>query len=220
MIVVDGDDDHRYQPGFLFVPFGIHAPREVTRSRRKVLHRSISLVYGDITRIDADANEVHLANGSVLGYHTLMIATGVEPCPDQGPGLLGQQWWRTIHEFYSYQGSVALAEALRTWPGGRLVVHIADMPIKCPVAPLEFAFLADSYFRDRGIRDQVDLTYVTPLDAAFTKPIAARAFGTTLYIGASMWWRTSWSYASIPSAVPSLPSTRPRFPSISWSRSH
>ena len=47
------------------------------------------------------------------------------------------------------------------------------MPIKCPVAPLEFCFLADWYFHERGIRDQVQLTYVTPLDGAFTKPVAS-----------------------------------------------
>ena len=54
------------------------------------------------------------------------------------------------------------------------------MPIKCPVAPLEFAFLADDFFKSRGIRDNVTMTYVTPLGAAFTQPIAAQAFGATL----------------------------------------
>ena len=47
------------------------------------------------------------------------------------------------------------------------------MPIKCPVAPLEFAFLADWYLRERGVRDRVDLVYSTPLDGAFTKPVAS-----------------------------------------------
>ena len=86
----------------------------------------------------------------------------------------------SVHEFYSYKGSTALAEKLKTWPGGKLVIHITEMPIKCPVAPLEFAFLADAFFKDKGMRDKVELTYVTPLDAAFTKPIAAEAFGNTL----------------------------------------
>ena len=54
------------------------------------------------------------------------------------------------------------------------------MPIKCPVAPLEFAFLADWYFQERGIRDKVDIAYVTPLDAAFTKPVASEALGGLL----------------------------------------
>jgi len=180
LTVVDADDDHRYQPGFLFVPFGIYRPDQVTRSRRRVLHPSVSLVYGQIARVEAEANRVQLVDGRTLEYHTLIIATGVQPRPDQTPGLQGEQWHRSIHEFYTYDGSVALAEALRTWPGGHLVVHITDMPIKCPVAPLEFAFLADAYFKERGIRDRVRITYVTPLGAAFTKPIAAQAFGTTL----------------------------------------
>jgi len=85
-----------------------------------------------------------------------------------------------VHEFYSYKGSTALTQKLKTWPGGKLVIHITEMPIKCPDAPLEMAFLADAYLKDTGMRDKVELTYVTPLDAAFTKPIAAEAFGNTL----------------------------------------
>jgi sulfide:quinone oxidoreductase len=59
-------------------------------------------------------------------------------------------------------------------------VSIVDMPIKCPVAPLEFAFLADWYFRERGIRELVELSFVTPLDAAFTKPVASQRLGGLL----------------------------------------
>ncbi|MDX3458610.1 FAD/NAD(P)-binding oxidoreductase [Streptomyces sp. ME02-8801-2C] len=57
---------------------------------------------------------------------------------------------------------------------------MADLPIKCPVAPLEFAFLTDWYLQRCGIRDKVELTYVTPLDAAFTKPVAAKTLGDLL----------------------------------------
>jgi len=57
---------------------------------------------------------------------------------------------------------------------------VVDLPIKCPVAPLEFCFLADSYFHRRGIRDRVRLTYATPLDAAFTNPVAAGALAGLL----------------------------------------
>jgi sulfide:quinone oxidoreductase len=54
------------------------------------------------------------------------------------------------------------------------------MPIKCPVAPLEFTFLADSFFKDKGMRDRVEITYVTPLDGAFTKPVASKRLGGML----------------------------------------
>ena len=178
--VIDADDHHRYQPGYLFIPFGTYQPTQVTKSRRKVLHKDIALIYGEIDRVEADANRVLLSDGRVFDYDQLIIATGVEPRPDQTPGMDGEGWRDTIHEFYTYEGSVALAKKLEDWQGGRLVVHITEMPIKCPVAPLEFSFLADDYFKKRGMRDKVELVYVTPLDAAFTKPIAAEAFGNTL----------------------------------------
>lgn len=178
--VVDADDDHRYQPGFLFIPFGRYQPTEVTRSRRSLLASGVELVYGELELIRPTENAVNLADGRVLHYDALVIATGVTPRPDLTPGMTGPGWRESVHEFYTYEGAVALGERLREWPGGRLVVHIAEMPIKCPVAPLEFTFLADAFFRNRGIRDRVEITFVTPLDAAFTKPIAAAAFGSTL----------------------------------------
>ena len=178
--VIDADDEHRYQPGYLFMPFGTYTPDQVTKSRRKFINKDIALVYGEIDRVDADANQVYLTDGRTFDYDELIIATGVEPRPDQTPGMDGEGFRDTIHEFYTYEGSVALAEKLKNWGGGKLVVHITEMPIKCPVAPLEFAFLADDFFKKRGMRDKVELIYVTPLDAAFTKPIAAAAFGNTL----------------------------------------
>ena len=178
--VVDADDNHRYQPGFLFMPFGTYRPDQVTKSRRKALNKDVPLVYGEIDRVLPDENAVLLTDGRRLDYDVLIIATGVTPRPDQTDGMQGELWGTKVHEFYTYEGSVHLAEALKAWQGGRLVINIVEMPIKCPVAPLEFAFLADSYFKDRGIRDKVEMTYVTPLPGAFTKPIAAEAFGNTL----------------------------------------
>lgn len=179
--VVDSDDQHRYQPGYLFMPFGTYQPGQVTKSRRKFLRKDVALVYGEIDAVKAADNTVILTDGRTLPYDMLVIATGVRPRPDQTPGMMDEPGWRdTVHEFYSYEGSVALAEKLKDWPGGHLVIHIVDMPIKCPVAPLEFAFLADDYFTKKGMRDKVQMTYVTPLDGAFTKPIAAKAFGNTL----------------------------------------
>ena len=178
--VVDADDNHRYQPGYLFVPFGTYKPTQITKSRRANLSKDVPLVYGEIDKVVADENAVLLTDGRRLDYDVLIIATGVSPRPDQTDGMLGEQWGDSVHEFYTYDGSVKLAEKLRNWEGGRLVVNIVEMPIKCPVAPLEFSFLADSFFKEKGMRDKVEMTYVTPLPGAFTKPIAAQAFGDTL----------------------------------------
>jgi sulfide:quinone oxidoreductase len=179
--VVDQDDAHLYQPGFLFIPFGTYSPDDVVRSRKPLLARGVELAYGEVDRVDPAANEVLLIGGRRLPYDYLVIATGVQPRPDQTPGMLdGGEWRRRIFDFYTYDGAVALEAALRTFDHGRLVVHIVDMPIKCPVAPLEFTFLADAWLRERGLRDRVELVYATPLPGAFTKPVASARLGSML----------------------------------------
>jgi sulfide:quinone oxidoreductase len=179
--VVDRSDRHFYQPGYLFIPFGTYTPDEVVKPRQRFISAGVDLLYGDIDRVKPDGSEVLLTDGRRLPYDYLVIATGVEPKPDQTRGMLdGGRWRESIFDFYTYDGAVALAKALRGFAGGRLVVHIVDMPIKCPVAPLEFTFLADAYFQRRGIRDQVELVYATPLPGAFTKPIASRLLGSML----------------------------------------
>jgi sulfide:quinone oxidoreductase len=178
--VVDSADTHYYQPGYLFIPFGTYRPDEVTRPTKRFIPAGVDLVTGEVDRVVPDENRVVLVDGAELGYDYLVIATGTTPRPDQTPGMTGDQWRASIHEFYTYDGAVALAEKLRTWPGGRLVVQVVEMPIKCPVAPLEFTFLADAYFAERGLRDQVEITYVTPLEGAFTQPVASRYLGDML----------------------------------------
>jgi sulfide:quinone oxidoreductase len=117
---------------------------------------------------------VHLGDGAVLPYDVLIVATGARLVPEETEGMTGDGWLETIFPFYTPEGATALAAALQRFDGGRLVVNLVDMPIKCPVAPLEFAFLADWHLRERGIRNRTELVYVTPLDGAFTKPIASQ----------------------------------------------
>jgi len=171
--VVDQDDHHVYQPGLLFVPFGLADPEEISRTRHRQFHKGIDFHRAEIDRVDVDIDRVYLTDGTTLDYDVLIVATGARLVPEETEGLLGEGWMEKVFTFYTPEGAAALAEALEDFDGGRLVVNIVDMPIKCPVAPLEFSFLADWYFRQRGIRDDVELVYVTPLDGAFTKPVAA-----------------------------------------------
>ncbi len=178
--VVDQDDTHLYQPGLLFVPFGLSAPEDIVRTRSRQLHKHIEFRQQEIDRVDLERDTVVLMDGSELPYDVLVVATGVRLAFDETEGLLGDGWAKNVHSFYDLVSATALYDTLESFPGGRIVVNIVDMPIKCPIAPLEFAFLTDWYFTDRGLRDKVQLTYVTPLDGAFTKPIAAAALGELL----------------------------------------
>jgi len=177
--VVEQSDTHFYQPGYLFIPFGTYTPDEVVKPTKRFIPDGVELVHGVVDKVVAGDNEVLLADGTTLAYDYLIIASGTTPRPDETPGMT-DGWDHNVFTFYTYDGAVALAEKLKTWDGGKLVVQICEMPIKCPVAPLEFTFLADAFFDDKGIRDKVDITYVTPLEGAFTKPVASAHLGHML----------------------------------------
>jgi len=178
--IVDGTDEHYYQPGFLFVPFGTYRMRDIVRPRRQYLPGMIRYILSGIERIDPEKKSVALANGESMRYDCLIIATGTDIHPEQTEGLLDDEWGRSKFDFYTPRGAERLGQFLKSWEGGKLVVSITEMPIKCPVAPLEFLFLADAYFSERGMRDKVDLHLVTPLSGAFTKPTSSNVLGEFL----------------------------------------
>lgn len=170
--IVDKDENHYYQPGFLFIPFGIYQPEEVIRPKREFLPKGVKFLIDNVQKIEGEQNQVVLASGTVLPYDILVVATGAVPVPEETEGLKGKLWYKDIFDFYSYEGTTRLAKKLENWQGGKLVINLAETLIKCPVAPLEFTFLADAYFTEKGMRDKVEISYVTPLSGAFTKPKA------------------------------------------------
>ncbi len=171
--LIDKDNVHYYQPGFLFVPFGINKPAEIKRSKREFIKPGIDFVISEITNVDWDKQEVTTKTEGTFKYDILIMSTGCGVRIDAVEGLQ-DGWGKDIYGFYGFEDCQNLTRALREFKGGKLVVNIAEMPIKCPVAPLEFAFLADWFFHTKGIRDNVEIEFVTPLTGAFTKPIASR----------------------------------------------
>jgi sulfide:quinone oxidoreductase len=178
--VVDQDDAHVYQPGLLFVPFGLTHPEDIVRPRGRQLRPGIEYRTTGVDHVATERHEVVLGDGATLPYDVLVVATGSVLAPEETEGLTGPGWMERVFTFYTPEGAAGLEAALAGFDHGRLVVNVVEMPIKCPVAPLEFCFLADWFLRQRGVRDAVELTYVTPLDGAFTKPVAAARLGGML----------------------------------------
>jgi sulfide:quinone oxidoreductase len=179
--VVDERKEHYYQPGYLFIPFDIYKPEDIVKPVQKFLPNGVNLITDKIDHIEAGENYIQMAGGLQLPYNILIIATGAKIAPEETEGMKGSLWHKQVFDFYTYEGAVALRNALRNWQGGNLVVHITEMPIKCPVAPLEFAFLADAFFTHKKMRNKVNITYVTPLSGAFTKPKSTAALEHLLH---------------------------------------
>ncbi len=178
--IIDARKEHYYQPGYLFLPFDIYKPEDIIKPIDKFIPKGVKLIQLGIDKIDASDNTVWLQDGSHLTYDILIIATGSRIAPEEIPGMAGNEWKKSVFDFYTFEGALALRNKLREWQGGKLVVHITEMPIKCPVAPLEFAFLADDYFQKKQMRNKVEITYVTPMSGAFTKPKASAALSHLL----------------------------------------
>jgi len=178
--IVDQFKTHYYQPGFLFIPFGMYKEKDVIKPKGDFFPTGTNVIYSLVDRIEGEKSQVLLENGVAIKYDYLIIATGAKIAPEETPGLKGNLWHKTIHDFYTVEGATNLAKFFKTWQGGHLVINIAELPYKCPVAPLEFAFFADAFFSERGMRDKVKITYTTPLSGAFTKPRASQMLGGLL----------------------------------------
>ena len=173
--LVDKTGKHVYQPGFLYVAFGRTKPRSLVRDERRLLRKRVNLVLGEAVRIDPEARKVHLADGRALEYDRLIVALGARLVPDELPGYA-----EAAHHFYTVEAAVKLRDVLARFQGGRVVVTVASVPYKCPPAPSEAACQLDYYFAKRGIRDKVDIHFLSPLSRVFplepVNPVVEQVF--------------------------------------------
>jgi sulfide:quinone oxidoreductase len=178
--IIDKEKVHYYQPGFLFIPFGFYKKEDVIKPKYDFIPAGVNMIFSDVDRINGEKSEVILKDGVVLKYDYLIIATGVRIVPEETQGLKDGLWYKNIFDFYTIDGALALGNFFKTWDGGDLVLNVAEMPIKCPVAPLEFVMFADAFFTERGMRDRIRIKFVTPLSGAFTRPRASEILGNML----------------------------------------
>ncbi len=172
--IVDQNREHIYQPGLLFIPFGVYKDKkDLVKPRDNFLPREAKFIVSSIKRVDPEKNKVYLEQGE-LQYDLLIIASGSSVDPSEQEGMLGRHWQESIFDFYTIDGAMKLQKALRNFHGGSLVLNVAEMPVKCPVAPPEFVMLADWYFHERELRNKVKIFFATPLNGPFTKPIASK----------------------------------------------
>ncbi len=172
--LIDQYKTHYYQPGFLFIPFGIYNKQDVIKPKANFFPIGIRSIFSKVDRIDAKENKVLLDGGQSINYDYLIVATGTKTCPEETLGLKEDLWYKNIFDFYTIEGALALQKFFKNWEGGKLVMCIAELPYKCPVAPIEFVCLAEAFFAKKGMRDKVEITYVTPMSGAFTKPVATK----------------------------------------------
>jgi sulfide:quinone oxidoreductase len=161
--VVDQTGQHTYQPGFMYIAMGGERADRLQRAERGLLDSRVALVIGEIEKVDELTQTVHLKDGERVGYDYLVLATGSRIVPESI-----EHFDTEAQHFYSAEAALELRHALDAFTGGRIVIAIAGMPYKCPPAPLEVSFLIESELRQRGLRDQSEVHFCSPIGRAFT----------------------------------------------------
>lgn len=161
--VIDEFGQHLYQPGWLYVPFGEETPGKLRKRERSLLRKNVELIVERVVGIDPVKKTVQLAGKTEIPYDILVLATGSRVAPEEVPGFA-----EGAHHFYTSDAAIKLRARLDGFEGGRLVVGVADIPYKCPPAPLEFVFKVDEFLSNRGLRDKTELVYLSPINRAFT----------------------------------------------------
>lgn len=171
--IIDRKEQHHFQPGYLFIPFGIYGENDILKPKKEFIPKGVEFVVDNIVKIDKDQRKVETAANGSYDYDWLVIATGCDIHPEEIDGMV-DGWRKEIFDFYTLDGALALKKELKYFDSGKIVLNIAEVPYKCPIAPLEFVFMADWFFTVNGVRDKVEIELVTPLDNVFTKPVAAK----------------------------------------------
>ena len=173
--IIDNDAIHHYQPGWLFIPFGIYTARDCRKPKREFIPKGVNFIFDEIVGVNADKRQVE-GKKSTYNYDWLIIASGCHIRPEEVEGMK-DDYYGNVHDFYTLEGALALRKKMKYFNSGRVVLNIAELPYKCPVAPLEFIFMADWFFTENGCRDKIEIELVTPIAGAFSKPIASQILG-------------------------------------------
>jgi sulfide:quinone oxidoreductase len=172
--VIDKNEQHHFQSGYLFIPFGIYSSDDVLKPKRDFIPTGVDFVVDNVTKVDTEQRKLETEKGDSYDYDWLVVSTGCRIVPEEVEGMM-DAWGEDIFDFYTLEGAIALSKKLKYFDSGKVVLNIAEFPYKCPIAPIEFVFMADWFFQVNGVRDKVEIEFVTPIDNIFTKPVAAKA---------------------------------------------
>jgi sulfide:quinone oxidoreductase len=172
--LIDKDEQHHFQSGYLFIPFGIYSKDDVLKPKRDFVPTGVDFVVDNVIKVDTEQRRLETEKGDSYDYDWLVISTGCRIVPEEVEGMM-DGWREDVFDFYTLDGAVALSKKLKYFDSGKVVLNIAEFPFKCPIAPMEFVFMADWFFQVNGVRDKVEIELVTPIDNIFTKPVAAKA---------------------------------------------
>src|SRR5574343_900922 len=161
VIMIDKSPLFLFIPSLIWVPFGRREIKDISFRKDEILHKKgVEFIIEEATKIDTDNNTVSLANGEVLSYDHVVVATGPKVNFDIAPGV-------QEHSYYvgTPNGAMKIRKALEEFKAnpGPIVIG-ATQNAGCMGAAYEFLFNIEKWLREQNIRKKVDLYWITPED--------------------------------------------------------
>ena len=156
VVLVDRSADHIFQPSLLWQMVGQRRPDQFRRPLSRLARKGIEFRNSEVEHLDLD-NKVVTTTSGELDYDSLVVSLGAQLAPESVNGFE-----RMTHNLYDSDGCAQIYAALQDFREGAIGILIAAMPFKCPAAPYEAAFLAESFIRKKGIRRNVEIHLFTP----------------------------------------------------------
>ena len=165
IMLFDKKTEQEFQPGNLDVAFRGTDPSKMRRPVEKLVYDGVKIIHDNCEKVDLPNRYLKTeGNDEKIDFDYIIISTGSSPDYDQIPGLRDANM-----DFHTnaYTSSLIYQKILKI-KSGRIVVGIGGLPYKCPPSPNESAFMLDEHFRKAGIRDKVQITYITPFTRIYS----------------------------------------------------
>lgn len=160
-----------YEPDLIYRIFDKKETKKQYRPLRKVVNKRVKILNEEVVHLDPKSQTVQFKSGNDISYDYLVIATGAHYNYNNVPGYASE-----AHHFYNEEATLKLRDALESFEGGNVVTGVADLPYKCPIAPIEVTFMLYHYFKRRKMLEQVNIHYLSPLGGAFSIEQASEKF--------------------------------------------
>lgn len=161
VIVVSDKDYFHFVPSNPWVAVDWRSRDDIVVDLDKALSRKgIELVVGRVARVVPQENRIELDGGQSVSYDHLVIATGPRLAFDEIEGLGPDGFTQSICHVDHAETARARWLEFVDKPGP--IVVGAVQGASCFGPAYEFAFIMDRDLRQRKIRDQVPITFVTP----------------------------------------------------------
>jgi sulfide:quinone oxidoreductase len=166
--VVDPSDKHYYQPLWTFVGAGVFKASDSVRDEASVIPKGVTWIKQRVTAVDAQNNLVVTDAGDRIEYDALVVCPGIQINWNHVKGLEETLGRNGVCSNYSYDSVPYTWQCIESFSRGVAIFTDPKTVVKCGGAPQKICYLADDYFRQNGVRQNVELIYISGKPKLFT----------------------------------------------------